>query len=207
MTYEPTIWKDRAVEFPRRFKDQFGNVLELTPFPGTVLEEGTPVNAANLNKLEQGLKTHEADNVHIPKGLISMWSGLISDIPDGWVLCDGNNGTPNLKDRFIMGATTDATINKTGGKNEVTLTVDQIPAHKHNVSISSAGSHTHTINHSYSYGDKNNASRGGYDKIDGTIPTNSGGSHTHTITINNTGGGQAHENRPAYYTLAFIMKV
>lgn len=60
-------WKDRVVEFPRRFKDQHGNILELTPFPGTVLEAGTPVNAANLNGLEEDLESHKAEKASSTK--------------------------------------------------------------------------------------------------------------------------------------------
>lgn len=64
MAYEPTIWKDRVVEKPRTFNivNNPDGTVTLVPAPGVVVEEGTPVNAANLNKLEQGLKTHEADN-------------------------------------------------------------------------------------------------------------------------------------------------
>ena len=37
----------------------------------------------------------------VPSGAIVIWSGAITDIPEGWVLCDGNNGTPNLLDKFV----------------------------------------------------------------------------------------------------------
>lgn len=65
MAYEPTIWKDRAVERPRTFNivNNPDGTITLVPVPGVIAEEGTPVNAANLNKLEQGLKTHEAESV------------------------------------------------------------------------------------------------------------------------------------------------
>lgn len=152
---------------------------------------------------------HLADNTHIPTGLISMWSGLISAIPNGWALCDGNNGTPNLKDRFIMGATTDLDIGETGGENSVKLTINEMPSHNHSGSAVSSGSHTHR----YTVGT-------GHSSYDESIdpfahpPTESqsgiiasAGSHTHTISIGNKGSGQPHENRPAYYTLAFIMKL
>lgn len=52
----------------------------------------------------------------IPTGLIAMWHGLLANVPDGWVLCDGNNGTPNLLDRFVQGVATDSTDpGSTGG--------------------------------------------------------------------------------------------
>lgn len=49
------------------------------------------------------------------KGMIVLWSGAIVDIPDGWQLCDGTNGTPNLRDRFIVGAGTGYAVGATGG--------------------------------------------------------------------------------------------
>lgn len=55
----------------------------------------------------------------IPTGLISMWSGQIGDIPDGWTLCDGTDGTPDLQDRFIVGAGNQYTVDQTGGKETI----------------------------------------------------------------------------------------
>lgn len=65
MSYEPTNWKDRVVEKPRTFtmQDNGDGTITLIPAPGTVVEAGTPVNAANLNKLENGLVSHLADDV------------------------------------------------------------------------------------------------------------------------------------------------
>ncbi len=65
MSYEPTNWKDRVVEKPRTFTMQQNpdGTITLVPAPGTVVQEGTPVNAANLNKLENGLVSHLADYV------------------------------------------------------------------------------------------------------------------------------------------------
>lgn len=164
----------------------------------------------------------------IPSGIIVMWSGSISNIPKGWVLCDGQNGTPDLRDRFIVGAGKSYNVGDTGGANSVTLTVDNLPAHSH--TMGSAGSHTHTGStnttgeHTHTY-----RSFAGYDDNSASSPgnwelrsrpnetTSSSGSHSHSLsinsagshihTINNTGGGKAHENRPPYYALAYIMKL
>jgi len=54
----------------------------------------------------------------VPKGGIIIWSGSINNIPEGWVLCDGNNGTPNLTDRFVLGAGHNYTVDSTGGESE-----------------------------------------------------------------------------------------
>lgn len=162
------------------------------------------------------------------KGIIVMWSGLLSQIPEGWVLCDGTNGTPDLRDKFIVGAGREYTIGDTGGEKEVTLTVSQLPSHNHTAGYAGAHSHTGSTNvsgsHTHSY-----RSFSGYDDDSAYSPgkwrirsrpnetTSSSGSHSHSLsinsagshthTINNTGGGKPHENRPPYYALAFIMYI
>lgn len=144
----------------------------------------------------------------IPSGLISMWAGLISAIPTGWVLCDGTNGTPDLRDRFIMGATSDSNVGEIGGENEVTLTVEQMPAHTHSGSTDEAGNHRHEVD---IYGKEDDSGsrirRGGNATSWRSVNTDYAGIHSHILNIDNTGGGLPHENKPAYYALAFIMKV
>lgn len=77
----------------------------------------------------------------IPRGCIVMWSGTIANIPTGWHLCDGTNGTPNLMDRFIVGAGMVYTPNTSGGSST-------IAAHTHTAtgSTSTDGLHFHTAN-------------------------------------------------------------
>lgn len=135
----------------------------------------------------------------VPKGLICMWSG--STVPNGWLLCNGQNGTPDLRNRFIVGSGSTYAIGNTGGSDKVTLTTEQLPSHTHscsNTTIEWSG----TVRN-------NNSVLGDFIPC----PTDSGpsnevtydiGSHSHTI--GNTGSGSAHENRPPYYALAFIMK-
>ena len=122
----------------------------------------------------------------IPVGMISMWSGSPNALPEGWALCDGSNGTPDLRGRFVVGySNTDIDYNaigKTGGAKQITLTVDQMPAH------------THTYNAPLTAGNHPGGSSG-YDR-----PNLSESGFT-----GSRGGNQAHENRPPYYTLAYIM--
>ena len=125
-----------------------------------------------------------------------------------WHLCDGTNGTPDLRSRFIYGG--DGTNNgTTGGEASVTLTKENIPAHSHTASVSSAGSHTHTAETFISGGKEhfNNFSCSYTDHTKGTATVDPSGAHTHDITIDNTGGGQPHNNMPPYYVLAFMMKL
>ena len=57
----------------------------------------------------------------VPVGGIIMWSGATNNIPSGWALCDGNNGTPNLQDKFIVGAGSSYAVAATGGSADATL--------------------------------------------------------------------------------------
>ena len=117
-----------------------------------------------------------------------MWSGYDGQgIPDGWVLCNGENGTPDLRDRFIVGSGNRYSIGNTGGEDRVTLNIDQIPEHKHDAGtlVSLAA-----VNH---YGVKDLADFNGNVGVSGSTGF--------------TGGSKSHENRPPYYALAFIMKL
>lgn len=93
----------------------------------------------------------------IPTGVIVMWSGTNADIPSGWALCDGTNGTPNLVDRFILARSAASNTNTTGGSNTVTLAETNLPSHSHamsSVTTGAGGDHTHGgtgANHSHSY--------------------------------------------------------
>ena len=120
-------------------------------------------------------------------GMIILWSGAADAIPTGFVLCDGNNSTPNLSGRFVVGydaSNSDYDVDDTGGSESVTLTVNQIPAHTHNINL---------------------AVRAFYQE-----PRNFGvgtdGSANNSEDTGSTGGGQSHENRPPFYALCYIMK-
>lgn len=83
----------------------------------------------------------------IPSGGIIMWSGSIASIPAGWALCDGTSGTPNLQNRFVVGAGDTYAVDATGGANTVTLSTSQIPSHTHgsgSLSTASDGAHNHS---------------------------------------------------------------
>ncbi len=136
----------------------------------------------------------------VPAGAIIMWSGAIGSVPTGWQICDGSNGTPDLRDRFIVGAGSTYAVGATGGAAEVTLSVAQMPAHNHSASTNQTGGIE------FSRTDRHG---GGIYYGTGTIHyenNSSMGNHSHSVTVNNTGGGQAHENRPPYYALALICK-
>ena len=51
----------------------------------------------------------------LPTGIICLWYGAIVNIPAGWIICDGNNGTPDLRDKFIVGAGSTYAVDANGG--------------------------------------------------------------------------------------------
>ena len=123
-------------------------------------------------------------------GMIILWSGAADAIPSGFVLCDGNNNTPNLSGKFVVGydaSNGDYDVNDTGGAENVTLSVAQIPNHKHTTSFDG---------HKFFPGDGSTSI--GYGGAGGYPAT--------VFSMDNTGGGQSHENRPPYYALCYIMK-
>ncbi|MGN0847148.1 MAG: hypothetical protein ACI4RA_07170 [Kiritimatiellia bacterium] len=128
----------------------------------------------------------------IPAGVIVMWSGNTGNIPQGWVLCDGRNGAPDLRNRFIVGAGDKYSPKATGGRDTVVLTVEQMP------------SHTHTFfgDDQLTVGAERDHTEYGYD-AESRKSHNYDSGHYKTSAA---GNGREHENRPPYYALCFIMK-
>lgn len=91
----------------------------------------------------------------IPIGGIIMWSGSVGSVPAGWALCDGSNGTPDLRNRFIVGAGSTYSPGTTGGAASVTLTASQMPSHTHGDGSLSTGTDTHSHPFSGSTGTNN----------------------------------------------------
>lgn len=122
----------------------------------------------------------------IPSGIIVMWSGTIATIPSGWVLCNGSNSTPDLRNLFVVCADADS-----GGVAKSTITGSALQSHSTGI----VGNHTHTFP---LYSPNNGGSSG--------VPQNSPGptDTTSNATNNNTGGNS--KNIAPFYALAYIMK-
>ena len=178
------------------------------------------LSAANAWNATNALYAQTALNVSnaIPKGVIVMWSGAV--VPDGWALCNGANGTPNLRDKFILGAGSTYAIGATGGEATHVLTTSEMPSHSHGgASGNDSPDHVHYDaghTHSTPWRDGTGGTNGfqttqnvsGFLNIMSTGYANIGGASTrHTHSISAEGGGQAHNNMPPYYAIAFIMKM
>lgn len=184
---------------------------------------------SRLLSVEGRLTTLEAA---IAAGIIVVWSGLVVDIPSPWQLANGTNGTPDLRDRFIIGAGSTYAVNAIGGSNNHThtisgttggtsLTLNQLPSHNHN--FNDPG-HYHELT-TASGGRFRSSAQSWFNGSDGAemsqlspfsmiqttqivsnITLQSQGAneaHTHTFSASTA----ATSNLPPYYALAYIMKV
>lgn len=126
----------------------------------------------------------------LPAGVIVMWSGAVNAIPEGWALCDGTHGTPDLRGRFVLGNSASHAIGSKGGNETVTLTQKQIPTHNHDV-----------------YGSSGTITNSASEYINAAI-INAGSVSKRGYTATSlVGNNEAHNNMPPYYTLAYIMKL
>lgn len=135
---------------------------------------------------------------------IILWAGTTP--PSGWYICDGANGTPNLSNRFVVGYGSSYPIGATGGASTVTLTAPQMPPHVHyfSATTNTTGAHSHTYREAGPVGGAGRGDRFG--SYLATTSTSSAGNHAHTVAgpTGNAGSGGSHENRPPYYSLAYI---
>lgn len=112
----------------------------------------------------------------VPSGMIAIWSGSTGSIPSGWVLCNGTNGTPDLRNSFVLGAGDTYSVGQTGGSKDAIVV-----AHTHTVTgVTGSGAVT-------------------------SFTTTTGSSGT-AVTTSSAGASGTNANMPPYYALAFIMK-
>lgn len=204
-------------------------ILKLQEGGGTV-QVGESISVTSTFNVYGKVQENGVDLV--PSGVIMMWSGSTATIPAGWALCDGNyydptdvtvgqSGqassdathtklTPDLRDRFIVGAGSSYAVGATGGSTSSAHTHSVDPP---NTSTTTNGAHTHTGTtggpsgtitrcwcSSGSVGDGNHTH---------DFTTDSDGAHSHTVNISSFTSGSASntENRPPYMALAYIMKL
>jgi microcystin-dependent protein len=189
--------------------------LKYNPVTNTLTATNFAGNGANLTGI-----------VGVPSGCILLWSGAENAIPSGFVLCNGSNSTPDLRNRFVVGAGDSYSVNNTGGSQEVTLSTSQLPSHNHSVSVSGTTSTKSLTGDITKISECYNVAGGatgvftkkgtGNSPVTGSSSTSPtagvdfDASHDHTFsasgTSGNEGSGSAIENRPPYYALCYIMK-
>jgi microcystin-dependent protein len=183
---------------------------------GTVAPNLSTLTIGGTNVTATAAELNTASTHYVPTGGIIMWSGSIASIPTGWVLCNGSNSTPDLRDRFVVGAGSTYSVDDTGGASTVTLTEANLPAHKHTASSTSTSTvsdpgHAHPYSRTGAYYGTPTSPyshpAGGFQTVNTSSSTTGiSVSTSTTTTTSNTGSGTAHENKPPYYALAYIMK-
>ena len=149
----------------------------------------------------------------VPSGGIIMWSGTIATIPSGWLLCDGSSGTPDLRNRFIIGANADsggsAKTNITGSATQTGGSKDAIVvSHSHTASTTATDSgHTHGVPESTFLQNSGNGFATGVTATSRNVTSQTGFANiSASTTVNSSGSSGTNANLVPYYALAFIMK-
>jgi hypothetical protein len=173
-----------------------------------VIQTSAGVTLQTLDNLYPILQTATASSSPFTTGMIIIWSGSTGSIPSGWSLCNGSNGTPNLTDRFILGAGSTYAVGTTGGSTDAIVV-----SHNHTATSTSSVSDPGHQHYSYTSGATNGGGGGGaltyYQGSSGAQPVQPAGtgisvSTSTTNTAAGTSGSGA--NMPPYYALAYIMK-
>jgi len=161
-----------------------------------VIQTSAAVTLQTLDNLYPILQAAPTATPSLPTGAIILWSGSLGSVPTGYVLCDGTNSTPDLRDRFVVGAGSTYSVAATGG------TADAIVV-----------SHTHTVIdpghlHVYTRATGTDTVSGGGITINTNVsPTSSNTSTASTgISVASSGTSGTGQNLPPYYALAYIMK-
>ena len=198
--------------------------LDATKFTGETyigIKVGTDTEMPR-QKFSSVAYAFQAGDGGVPKGGIIMWSGAVNAVPAGWAFCNGQNGTPDLRDRFIVGAGSSYNPGNTGGTSSNDI------SHSHSIQAegpqtTGAGDHTHTFNGTTGYPNESDhtVDSDGGEHVARTSHahnysgTTSGPStwHSHWVYSHahggatGTAGSTTVDNRPLYYALAFIMKL
>ncbi len=137
-------------------------------------------------------------------GMIILWYGNTGNIPGGWVLCDGNNSTPDLRDRFVIGAGNNFSAGNTGGSNSITLSEANLPSHQHFVVSNSLGGQNRTGSNVSA---NNQVAKGtGAGNLFESYNLASTGSNASAGRSSSVGSGTPFDNKPSYHALCYIMK-
>jgi hypothetical protein len=192
-------------------------------FTGTPLAP-TANSGTNNTQLATTAFVTTAVAASFPSGGIIMWSGSIASIPSGWYLCNGSNGTPDLRNRFVVGAGSTYAVDATGGSADAIVVSHTHTAsttvsdHQHYVAanVNSGPSIPPNLSSSQYLSYNSQGGSGGFNEaysFQGVatvanvgLSSNPTSSQTGSTTVNSTGSSGTNANLPPYYALAYIMK-
>lgn len=168
-----------------------------------VLKDSSGVTIGTYDNIYGIVGVQTSVGTTIPTGMISLWYGSIGSVPSGWYLCDGSNGTPDLRNRFVVGAGSTYSVSQTGGSTDAIVV-----SHTHTATsaVTDPG-HTHRVDS----GNQRTVQTGGLGLSTPTSGTSDAtGSNTTGITVATTvasaGTSGTNANLPPYYALAYVMK-
>jgi len=165
-----------------------------------VLKTAAAVTLGTYDNIYGIVGTQTAVGTTIPTGVITLWYGSIGSVPTGWYLCDGTNGTPDLRNKFIVGAGSTYSVSATGGSTDAIVVTH---THTATSTVTDPG-HTHTMSQYGSVGSGISGST--YIAGSGTNPPSATTGITVATTNTATGVSGTNANLPPYYALAYIMK-
>jgi hypothetical protein len=166
-------------------------MMNVDPHPNLFLSVSggglAPVGASCQPQLTPALGTSAAP------GTIIMWSGTLATVPSGWALCDGTNGTPDLRDRFVRGASQSQDPGATGGST----------------------AHSHAINnHTHTFSDAESTDASGSAVTPSFLGAAVASPHVHDHSVSGTTGNptapattDSVSHAPPFFKLAFLMKL
>jgi len=163
-----------------------------------VLQTSAGVTLQTLDNLYPILQSAPAVSATFVVGMILIWSGSIGSVPSGWALCNGANGTPDLRDRFVVAAGSTYAVGQTGGSADAVVV-----SHTHTATVTDPG-HAHNYFQATSPpGSFGNSYAGSATEQTYTTTTATTGI---TVTNASTGVSGTGANNPLFYALAYIMK-
>ena len=165
-----------------------------------VLQTSGAVTLQTLDNLYPILQAAPVASPAVPTGVILLWSGSLGSIPSGYVLCDGSNSTPDLRDRFVIAAGSNYAVGATGGTADAIVV-----SHTHTATVTDPG-HNHTV--PYNFAIYTGGGSSGANNTFGSVNNPSTTTSTTGISVSNASSGTSgtNQNLPPYYALAYIMK-
>jgi len=169
-----------------------------------IIQSSSGTSLITLDNLYGILQNAPATSASIPSGLIAIWSGSTGSIPSGWLLCNGANGTPDLRNSFVLGAGNSYAVGATGGSTDAIVVSH---THTATTSITDPG-HFHNVFYSGGPGGGSKYPITSVsDSSSGAGPSGTATTGITASTTNTTAGvSGTNANMPPYYALAYIMK-
>ena len=192
----------------KKFQD--GSSLDSLTNAGTLTSSGTLAVTGNLTldaasgtsgqyltSAGSGVTPTWSTLTTFVSGMIMLWSGSTASIPAGWLLCNGTSSTPDLRDRFVIGAGSTYAVDATGGSADAVVV-----SHTHTATVTDPG-HAHSITYQSTVGGPSYGS-----STPGSSPGTATNSATTGVTVANstTGVSGTNAHLPPYFALAYIMK-